>query len=705
MKPATLRKILSDAQEIQKNSFAILKSIGFYLNDPKQQTIGRELVLRALEHRDAFSPYTPILDTFVRQVGLFPYLDEDALSFRDAVAYEFHRPDGMKNELVFHRAQAEIYRRLLRGENVIVSAPTSFGKSKIIDAVIALERYKNIAVIVPTIALIDETRRRLSTFGASYKLVTHVSQEPGERNVFIFTAERMVAYQHLPDVHFFAIDEFYKIGAIEEDETRTIALNQAFYTLYRTGAQYYMLGPNIRRIPDGLQEAFGCYFYHTEFATVVTEIQRIRKTRKDVEGLVSLTKTLTEPTLIFCRSPSRVNAVARAMLDARGQTREKEFRDAAEWVAAHFHPDWVFQAALKAGIGIHHGKLPRSLSQYVIRAFNQGELQFLICTSTIIEGVNTRAKNVVIFDNRIGRNRRLDFFTFNNIRGRSGRMFHHFIGKVFVFDEPPDEDFFDVDFPLFTQDSDTPASLLIQLDEADLTEKSKARVSDFVEQKLLPLEILRQNSGVSPDAQIRLAEKLGALPGHERTRLLWTGIPSSDELYYVCEYLWDFLLVGKSGSGVASARQLAYKVSSLMERRPIRERIERELTPGPYAAKSADAAVERVLEFDRNWAGFEFPRALMAMDRIQQHVFNRLFGRSGDYGFFATMVEALFRNPAAAALEEYGLPLQVFDKIERRVRLSDELDAAIAEIKLVRPEEVGLSPFEAELFNDTRAHL
>ena len=84
----------------------------------------------------------------------------------------------MEESFVFHRAQAEIYRRLIEGENVILSAPTSFGKSRIIDAVIATEQYKNIAVIVPTIALIDETRIRLSSFSEKYKVITQLNQKP-----------------------------------------------------------------------------------------------------------------------------------------------------------------------------------------------------------------------------------------------------------------------------------------------------------------------------------------------------------------------------------------------------------------------------------------------------------------------------------------------------------------------------------------------
>src|SRR5690606_24008010 len=144
-----------------------------------------------------------------------------------------------------------IYRRILAGENIVLSAPTSFGKSAIIDAVISAGLYKNIVIVVPTLALIDETRRRLSVLRGDYKLVTHLSQAPSERNIFIFTAERTVAYRQLPRVDFFVIDEFYKLDALKEDEERTVALNVAFYRLLKDEAQFYLLGPNIRRIPDG----------------------------------------------------------------------------------------------------------------------------------------------------------------------------------------------------------------------------------------------------------------------------------------------------------------------------------------------------------------------------------------------------------------------------------------------------------------------
>ena len=130
-----------------------------------------------------------------------------------------------------------------------------------------------------------------------------------------------------------------------------------------------------------------------------------------------------------------------------------------------------------------------------------------------------------------------------------------------------------------------------------------------------------------------------------------------------------------------------------------------ELQPGRYQAESPDEAVERVLSFDRNWAGFDFPRFLCAMSRIQEAVFSRKFGRSGNYFQFAAKVEQLFRNPALIALEEYGLPLQIGEKIAAAVSLSDDLDTAIGRVKTVSPHQCHLSPFEASMLLDMQRNL
>ncbi|MBT7788219.1 MAG: DEAD/DEAH box helicase, partial [Calditrichaeota bacterium] len=244
-----LLDIFAQPSQIEQYEFEIIKSIAVYSSQPNKSTMFRDLVLRVLEHRARFTKTSDIIESLTRNAGLFPYLNQEKLDFKDSIAYEFHRPLNMEGTYVFHEKQNEIYHRLLSGESIILSAPTSFGKSLIIDAMIATEKFDNIMVVVPTLALIDETRRRLSKFSDRYKIITQLSQVSIKRNVFVFTQERVNAYDDLPNIDFFVIDEFYKINSLEGDNSRTVALNLAFQKLHEMGGQFYLLGPCIEKIP------------------------------------------------------------------------------------------------------------------------------------------------------------------------------------------------------------------------------------------------------------------------------------------------------------------------------------------------------------------------------------------------------------------------------------------------------------------------
>ncbi|MFZ2729982.1 MAG: helicase-related protein, partial [Blautia wexlerae] len=91
---------------------------------------------------------------------------------------------------------------------------------------------------------------------------------------------------------------------------------------------------------------------------------------------------------------------------------------------------WSLIGALENGIGIHHGKFPKYIQNEVLRLFNNKVISYLFCTSTIIEGVNTSAKNVVIINNSVGK-KTMTAFTLKNIKGRAGRYYHHNLGRVF----------------------------------------------------------------------------------------------------------------------------------------------------------------------------------------------------------------------------------------------------------------------------------
>lgn len=699
-----LRRRTSIPALIAADPFTILKALCGYISDPETEPRAHELVLRALEHRSAFGRMSLMLDGLVRQVGLFPYLEEEDLGLADAIAYEYHRPLNMEPDgLVFHRVQAQVYEHLMSGDNVVLSAPTSFGKSLIIDAVVASGKFRNIAIIVPTIALIDETRRRLSRFSDRFKIITHSGQQRSGRNLIVMTQERFLEQESPGPVDFFVIDEFYKLQPREEDQDRSYLLNEAFYRLFKTGAQFYLLGPNIQSLSSEMPQRLDFRFIKTDYKTVASEVYTVKPSGDDLAALVRLCSTLTEPTLIYCRSPARVKTVIKRLLEADICKPENSLDHAVSWIGEQYDPAWVFPKALHRGIGMHHGKLPRALAQYVVKAFNEDLVRFLVCTSTLIEGVNTKAKNVIIFDNTVAR-RKFDFFTYNNILGRSGRMFHHFVGHVYVFHAPPAEELPIVDFPAFTQPASTPDTLLVQLDESDLMPSARQRVNVLKEQEELELDTLRASKGVDPIAQIRLAAHIRENAYAYYNQLRWTGIPNWEELKLACALIWDYLVTRTNmRAGVSSAAQLAFRINRFRQSGGPSELIREELRT--RGERSADDVVDEIIEWLRTWASFEFPKYLRALDRIQRAVLTRIVGRAGNYGLFSTSLENWFLDPAIMALDEYGIPVQIGQKLESALRPNGNLDIALQRLKVLSADGMPLSPFERELIEDAKRHL
>lgn len=684
-----------------KNAFSVIKSIANNLNQ-KNEVYLQEVILRVIEQREMFGNYQQIINDFAREIGLFPYLDPKELNLADKIAYEFHRPDGVRQEnIVFHRTQARVYFELLDGKNVILSAPTSFGKSLVIDTIIATERFSNIAIVLPTIALIDETRKRLSRFRDRYKIITHSTQSVSDRNIFVLTQERVMEIVNEVDVDFFVIDEFYKIQPTPQDQERSIILNQAFYKLLKKGGQFYLLGPNIENINSKVfPENVEINFIKTDYKTVITEKIKVPVPTTDEDALLNLCIELTEPTLIYCKSPKSANRVAKLLFDS-GKFKTNQSNDSAiEWLEEEYHPLWFLPKALKYGIGIHHGKIPRAISQFAVKAFNEDKLKFLVCTSTLIEGVNTKAKNVIIFDNKVA-NEKFDFFTFNNICGRSGRMFQHFIGRVFLFHEPPLEELPLVDFPLFSQTDEVPEKLLMQMDNDDLSQNSKERIKTLSNNGILSIKTIKANSNIEPQSQIDLASFLKRnLRGYHYI-LKWNRFPTYDQLKFACELIWKFLIDGGRVGGISSGSQLAFKINNLRTVGNIKDLIANEIDEDGEPEK-VNETIENILEFVRFWAQYNFPKYMMALNRIQKELYEEIGFQSGDYSYFSSQIECLFTDPLFVALDEYGIPIQTSNKIKSKLDTNGNLDYLLEQIRALPLESLDISKFEKELLADAQ---
>ena len=700
-------KKFSDPDWLLENQFEALSEISRFLSEEEKEIIGREALIRVLEHRKILGNYQPVVEALIQRAGLYPYQQTNhmALSTRDLLNLESHAVDGL-DDIILHAVQGQVYRALIDGKNIILGAPTSFGKSLLIDAMIASGKFKKVVVIVPTIALIDETRRRLSKrFSGDYKIITHPSQSPEEECIYVLTQERFVEFRETPAADFFVVDEFYKLSPNRKDE-RTFILNQAFYKLRKSGGQFFLIGPNVKKINVD-EDTLDCKFFQTNFSTVAAEVDLISGGNK-TEHAINICRSADDPTLIFCKSPKSTQVLAKALLSKGIKAPSESATKLADWIRENYHQEWLLADLLDAGIALHYSALPRSIAYHILRRFNDRSIKFLLCTSTIIEGVNTSAKRIIIYDNKIAQ-KTFDLFTFNNIKGRAGRMFEHYVGHIHVLNAEPQQELPFIDIPSITQPPEAPESLLIQIDSNDLLESSQERLQYLHNQDILPVEIIRSNAGIEPEHQLNLATDITKNIDEYYPLLSWTGYPNWDELSKVCHLIFEYFMGSRRQDGIVSARQLCKKISMLRPKnmQPQEGIISRLVTAESSFMQTASPseALESVLKFIRQWGEFHFPRYLFAINQIQKSIFSRARRKPGDYSVFSADVKRLFMPLSATILEEYGLPFQVTLKIEKQYPLGDGVDEILANLKAVNISKLNLTPIEYEMVRDTIENL
>jgi len=693
---------LSSKKYVSNNTFEALAIVADYLNGGKANE-GRELLFHLMDHGVITQEYNSILASLIETAGVYPYLKiGDLRTSSDLIAYEAHRPEN-SSEIVLHAGQLDAYIHLVNGENVVLSAPTSFGKSLLIDVLIMSRRYTNIVVIVPTIALIDETRRRLENkFGDTYKVITHASQAISAANIFVLTQERFLEVKNTPKIDLFVVDEFYKLSPLTEDgyDDRTISLNAAFMKLVRHSAQFLLIGPNVERVDAG--DAEGKFvFIKSDFRTVGTSIRHINASGRQNEVTLSICQNCNEQTLIFCSSIGRVYKLGEYLLQGGINVPSNRAIDFADWLSRNYSEDWSLVKFIRAGIAIHHSSLPRSIAQYILHLFNEGDVRFLLCTSTIIEGVNTSARNIVVYDNKIAR-KKYDYFTFNNIKGRAGRMLRHMIGRVYILNPEPQQELPLVEIPAMSLPEGMPLSLALEAGEeahAHLSLPEIEKLKYLHAQKFLPIYVIKENSPFDPDAQIEIARRIHEAPKEYANVLSWKGRPKNQQLKVVVELIYDILLHSDKEKGIVSWEQLCFRLLQVQNYMPMGFRAYfEEFKRREKTGKPIDEMLRAALSFLRTWMEFQLPRGIMAIDRIQKYVLPRHSLPAGDYTEYAEAVKHWFRPPAETILEEYGIPMPMSAKIGHVIKLPETVDEVLTVISNLNIDQFQWSNIERQIF-------
>lgn len=719
MNPQEIQEIKDHIQKAVSigfhESFDFAKECSKMLNKDTTEDIARDLIIRVLKEWDKVNERTQVIwNDLVEASGLQPYVDKRSLRGSVAIRHEAHLSRSLPN-VYLHREQLKLSQFLSEGRSLIVSAPTSFGKSLLIEEVVASHLYRNIVIIQPTLALLDETRKKLNKYSDSYNIVVSTHQHPSkDPNIFLFTGERVVEYDKLPRIDFFVIDEFYKLS-LERDDERAVTLNQALYRLLKMTNNFYLLGPNIKRISESFIEKRKALWYRSDYSTVAVDIEQVyegkgwkARDKRMIDELYRLLPTLDGPTMVYCSSPNKATTLAEGFATSLAKCADplliKKFKqankDIIDWIEENIHEKWALGSALKCGLAFHHGYLPRHLGSAIVDGFNQGHIRYIFCTSTLIEGVNTTAKNVVLFDQHKGM-KPIDFFDYRNIVGRSGRMKIHYVGKVFEFHEDPTQVELDVEVPLFSQ-SYAPLELLVQIDREDIEEKVRNKLREFDGLDDALKRIIKKNSGLSVEGQLNLIKEVENSPNYYYPLLSWSTVPSYQQLEATIELCWRFLLKQReSKAGVRTPRQLAFMTQQYYEGKSLRHLIAANLASQYWMDQEPDEGVrvqkvvQIVLGTNRQWFEYKLPKLLVGISELQSYVFRKLKKQPGNYNYFAASLENSFFKGNLSVLMDYDVPPSAIRKLEHLFTGTEDWRTIEERLLKLDLETLNLLPYEA----------
>lgn len=549
-----------------------------------------------------------------------------------------------------------------------------------------------------------------------------------------------------PELHidFFFFDEVYKIDedfSVDEDTSdksrtnvrahvekvdnrnRAKAFRIALYLLSRQINEFYLAGPYLNL--DNLKKGFKKFIQvckvtpiQIEFEpTMRIEIEAWKKhssqihpilgkqdieiftkgSLSTIEKVVGITKYLSENDLgqaiFYCSTPANSMVYVQNIIDALPLNKDfkinstfithlkQKYGVEVENTTGNTAEYWSLVKALQSGYGVHHGKFPKYIQNEILKMFNQGDFDYLFCTSTIIEGVNTSAKNVVIINNSVG-NAIMSAFVLKNIKGRAGRYYHHYIGRVFYTD-PKQREIehtleLQLDFPTFN----SVTLLNVDLDSAAIEDLDvvnqyrKAERDQRLNFELLPDEVFINNRLFARDIQERYLKFIMAQQEFEKYVSL-IGNTGNIKVFLknrminvILESFVECGILEKNKAKVYHSVVSKYSIEGTrgIIKYHINQHINTEREKGKDPLLTLDRAYIRSFDQIRTIVEYEVPKLLCLFEALFKHAATLKgydmsdFNMSPIIRFFELGVTTEF----GLSLVEYGFPVDTIRQLEDR---------------------------------------
>lgn len=373
--------------------------------------------------------------------------------------------------------QVALWNKLSSQKTIGISAPTSAGKSFVLQfyarKLFEEKRISHASILVPSRALITQVSEDVSSWlvnsGLDVELITTPIPSEGKlpaKAVFVVTQERM---QLLLSAHpslspeLLVVDEAQNLG----DGPRGVLLSAVIEESLRRfeECQLVFAGPNLSA-PEKLAHGFArlaipvstdeptvtqnIFFLNTghipqnsakvsfwsdgqpiELGTVECDQPLLDHKSKLVN--LGLRLGSAGQSLFYAYGPSECEEIAFGLSDVEERTPTAAQEELSKFIKEAVHPDFQLASFVRQGVGYHYGRLPSLVRKAIEDAFSEGSLNYLVTTSTLLQGVNLPARNLFLHNPRKGE-APISSVDFWNLAGRAGRLGKEFSGNIFLID-------------------------------------------------------------------------------------------------------------------------------------------------------------------------------------------------------------------------------------------------------------------------------
>ncbi|MFZ1302123.1 MAG: DEAD/DEAH box helicase [Candidatus Microsaccharimonas sp.] len=367
---------------------------------------------------------------------------------------ETYKQDYFRSE-----QQYTLGRKVSDNDNIVVVAPTSYGKSHLMVAK-AINEYHNgstVCIIVPTKSLIAQTVSMvISVKGDRMNIITHpdmyVGKHQGSPFVAILTQERLLALlSRFPDmtIDYLFIDESHNLF---KDEERSLTLSRAIIIARNRSAATKIdyFSPFIAEPDTSLLFAGNLPVADGQCSIAISEYMKIPRyylwdaSTGELEVFDQFTDRFysteahfsnyydlllaraADKSIVYLNKPRDVEEFADALANRLSEVSFSEeskriVDDACRVFSKYVHQSYNLIKLLRRGVVINHGKMPDIIKEHVEFLYRVvDEVRFIVTTSTLLEGVNVPASKLFLLNYTKGMGS-LDPADFKNLAGRVGR--------------------------------------------------------------------------------------------------------------------------------------------------------------------------------------------------------------------------------------------------------------------------------------------